>query len=330
MTFLGTEVSTTTQATGEGGVISIGANSVNLLDTIISASVNDIHEGTRPNEGLSNISVNAPSLSMVDSSLTTATQGSRQGGNITVIGEQQVTLAQTEVSAQSTGLGDAGVINVEAGNSIFLQESTIQTKSFQADGGDIKLTATDTIQLTDSLISSSVSGGVGGNINLDPDFIILNHSDIFAQAGEGQGGQIQLTANVVLADPFSNISASAGPAGIDGSVSIQAPIQNLSGTVAPLPEDVIKVAQFYASRCAAQKGGKLSSFVYHKVPVLPIQPGDFMNSHVAWTEPNVDLKFADQDLISAGGSTPKQVSRLFDLQSNKIFTRGLPSIIQSC
>ena len=251
-------------------------------------------------------------------------------GNLSINVGQDLRLTDSSlITAESLGAGNAGEINLEAANSIILDGSTIKTVALQADGGDIKLTASDRIQLNDSIITSSVGGGVGGNINLDPDFIILNNSEVLAQAGEGQGGQIQLTANVVLADPFTNISASAGPAGIDGSVSLDAPIQNLSGTIAPLPEELIKVAQFYSSRCVAQKGGNLSSFVYHQVPALPIQPGDFMNSHVAWESlPRESLFSGAAPLfrMSRGDELPRNSA----MQTQRFPFLGLSHDMQVC
>ena len=95
---------------------------------------------------------------------------------------------------------------------------------------------------------------------------------------QGQGGNISLIADVVLIDPFSQIDASAGPAGIDGSVNIQAPIQNLSGTIAPLPQSLLQIAEVYASRCVAQKGGKFSSFVSGGTDGIPGSPGGFLLS----------------------------------------------------
>ncbi len=72
------------------------------------------------------------------------------------------------------------------------------TDAAQASGGNIKLTANDTIQLVDSTIESTVKGDVttvAGNIELDPDFIILQNSHILAKAEDGQGGNITLIAS---------------------------------------------------------------------------------------------------------------------------------------
>ena len=52
--------------------------------------------------------------------------------------------------------------------------------------------------LQDSLISASVADGPGGggNISIDPQFVILQNSQILAQAAQGQGGAITIIANL--------------------------------------------------------------------------------------------------------------------------------------
>jgi large exoprotein involved in heme utilization and adhesion len=133
----------------------------------------------------------------------------------------------------------------------------------------------------DSTIESSVQGDVttaGGDVSLDPDFIILQNSQILAKAVQGQGGNITLIANdAVLVDPFSVLDASSA-LGVSGSVNIQAPIQNLSGTIVPLPQDPVPVTALYGSRCVAGAGGHFSTFVDSKADSLAPTPGTFLAS----------------------------------------------------
>jgi hypothetical protein len=63
---------------------------------------------------------------------------------------------------------------------------------------------------------------------------------------------------------------------VDGSVNIQAPIQNLSGTIAPLPEAIVEVAALYSAKCAGQKGGALSSFTVQGRDRIPLEPGELV------------------------------------------------------
>ena len=185
------------------------------------------------------------------------------------------------VSASSLGPANAGDIQLTATDVILLDGATVTTEAAQASGGNIELKAEELIRLNKSTIASSVQGDentVGGDIDLDPEFIILQNSQILANAVEGQGGNISLVAtNAVLVDPFSRLDASSA-LGVSGSVDIQAPIQNLSGTIAPLPEDTVPVTALYSARCAAGQSGHFSTFVDSKADSLSPTPGRLLAS----------------------------------------------------
>ena len=157
-------------------------------------------------------------------------------------------------------MGDAGDINITGHDTILIDKATVTTEASQASGGEIKLTANDTIQLVDSNIESTVKGDsktVAGNIELDPDFIILQNSHILAKAVDGQGGNIKLIASKgVLVDAQSTLEVTS-ERGISGTVNIESPIQVLSGTIVPLPNQPVNVATLYAARCVAGEGGRL-------------------------------------------------------------------------
>jgi hypothetical protein len=77
---------------------------------------------------------------------------------------------------------------------------------------------------------------------------------------------------VILGDPFTVLDATS-ELGINGSVNLRAPIQNLSGTIAPLPETPANVGTMYSAKCAAQKNGEFSSFAVVDRSGLPLVPG---------------------------------------------------------
>src|SRR5207247_2964880 len=129
-------------------------------------------------------------------------------------------------------------------------------------------------------ITTSVSSGVGngGNIMIDPQSVVLQGSQILAQAFGGNGGNIRIIAGVLFADPNSTISASS-TMGVDGTVDIQAPVTNLSGTLAPLPAETVKAAELLQARCAARfQGGNFSSLVAVGRDGVPLEPGALLPS----------------------------------------------------
>jgi large exoprotein involved in heme utilization and adhesion len=140
------------------------------------------------------------------------------------------------------------------------------------------------VRLTNSRISTSVADGTGGggNIKIDPQFVILQNSQIIAQANAGAGGEINVTAGVFLADPNSVVDASS-KSGPQGTVNIQSPVQNLGEQLSPLAQQFSNAAALLAQRCAARVAdGKFSTFVVAGREGLPVEPGGFLASP-SWT-----------------------------------------------
>jgi len=180
------------------------------------------------------------------------------------------------VSASSQGAGDAGSITINSGIQFISKDSAVTTQATQASAGNITIHAIDMFRLTNSQINTSVAGGpntIGGNINIDPNYVILQNSQIVAQAFEGQGGNINIVANVFLLDANSIVDASS-QLGVSGTVNIQSPISNLSGAIAPLPDKGINAAALIRASCAARfAGGNRSSLVQRGRDTLPADPG---------------------------------------------------------
>ena len=271
----------TTESSNEGAGGTITFNAANDIQLHDGATISAKSTGMGPS---GNVSINSSGGDVfLDGGIITTEATQALGGDIAVQASENVQLTNNaRVSAKSTGENDAGSIDIESINdSILLNNSTITTESTQAAGGDIKLTAPNIIQVTDSQITSSVAGGPGGggDIDIDPKAIILNNSQILAQAVAGPGGNISLTADVIFVDPFSTIDASSA-LGTNGLIDLQAPIQNLEGTIAPLPQNLIKPATLYSQTCAAQKAGQFSSFVQRTPSALPPAPQQFLASPI--------------------------------------------------
>jgi hypothetical protein len=208
-----------------------------------------------------------------------------QGGDIAIQGANIALAAHSTINASSTGDGNAGAINLSSADSISIANSTVSTSAVAASGGNITLTAPNMVHLVGANLTSSVAGppgSNGGNITIDtvqPQFVIMQgNSRILAKANEGQGGRITIIGAVVLQEPGSVLDATAGPAGISGSINIQAPFQQLSGAIAPLPQAFAVATNLYGQRCATEKGGQFSSFVQGARDGVPPQPGDLIPS----------------------------------------------------
>lgn len=229
------------------------------------------------------------------SSPTTITGGTIQAqsetsasaGTITLTAPGDLSLVGTTVSVKNTGTGNAGGINLTSGNNLLVRNSLVSTESAQASGGDIKLTAPNIIRIVDSTLSSSVQGQAGsngGNINIDPQLVVIQNSNLLANANAGAGGNITVIASgAVLVDPNSQLNASAGPAGVSGSVNINTPVQVLGGALVPL-KIAYTQAGLSGDRCAADPKGQFSSFVQTGRDGVPQVPGALSPSPLSFLD----------------------------------------------
>ena len=292
-----------------------GGITVTLSGNLIMQDHVEINVISRSAADANDLNITAKDISITGNGGLLNTKATREGpgGNLNIQAENLTVIGQSQINARAEGTGDAGNINVSVGNltlsngaavtaesisnsvdagnagdiqltavdTILIDKATVTTEAAQASGGNIKLTAKEMIQLVDSTISSSVQGDEttgGGDINLDPDFIILQNSQILAKAVAGKGGNIDLVASkAVLLDAQSTLDASS-QTGISGSVTIESPIQVLSGTIAPLPDQPVNVATLYAARCVAGEGGHFSTFVDSKTDSVAPPPGTFLAS----------------------------------------------------
>ena len=221
------------------------------------------------------------------SGIFTSTVGQGPGGNIRVAANTVILSSGATISASSSGTvpnvpnpGDAGNVQIIASDSLVMQNGSITTATNQSDGGNIIIQAGRLVQLTNSQITTSVQGGLGngGNITIDPQFVILSGSQILANAFGGNGGNIAIVAGTFLMDPTSTISASS-TFGVSGTVNIQATVTNLSESVTPLSGEFVQTPELLQARCAARlTGGTASSFVVAGRDGIPLEPGGLLPS----------------------------------------------------
>lgn len=260
----GSQIDSGTSSTGNGGLITINAsNTISMSGRLSDGSpvgIFSISIGTSPNTG--------------------------PGGNIALTAGQSVTISDgASVSASSTGPGNTGNIQIDAGNQFAMTNSSVTTQANAASGGTIKITTTPsgTVQLTNSTISASVLDGTGGggSVDIDPQFVILQNSQILAQAVQGPGGNISITTNLLLPDANSVISASSGNPALNGTVTIQSPNAPGSGKIQPLGKTPLQATSLLNQRCAALAGGEFSSFTVAGRDSLPTEPGSWLASPLA-------------------------------------------------
>jgi filamentous hemagglutinin family protein len=303
----GTGLKTVALGGGHLGDIEVHAKTVSLMDGAVIQAGSPVDTATAGNvtidadsvglSGGSSISSHAFDLgagqvtitandqltldhSSIETNTSSPTGGS--GGNVVLdVGSISLSNGAT-INSSSTGTGNAGNITINSDSNILMQNSSVTTEASQASGGQVTFTAPNMIQLVNSKISTSVAGSgtdtAGGNITIDPQFVILQNSQIIAQANAGSGGAINVTAEVFLADPNSVVDASSQQ-GPQGTVNIQSPVQNVGGHLTPLSQQFSSAAALLAQQCAARAAdGKFSTFVVAGREGLPVEPGGFLAS----------------------------------------------------
>jgi hypothetical protein len=127
------------------------------------------------------------------------------------------------------------------------------------------VTAASLIHLQDSQLTATVGGGTGdgGNVTIDPEFIVLQGSQITANATAGNGGRINITASkACLADP------------------------SISGTLVPLPQAFARATELWSTRCAERlREGNVSTLVMRGRDGLPARPGGVLPLPLALAPP---------------------------------------------
>lgn len=305
------------------------SSQVTITADALTMDNGSIDTGTSSESGGSggNIVINGGTVSLTNGSRISSQSGSEEtpfstgrAGDITIAGESLTLANRSEITTSSKGTvadaGDAGNITVQSRSTVVLNDSSITTEAIEASGGQVTINAPDMIRLTNSDVSTSVKDGTGGggNISIDPDFVILKGSQILAQAFAGSGGAIDVTAGLFLADPASVVDASS-TLGVSGTVQINAPINNLSSVVARLPESLLAVQALLRASCAAKLAqGSTSSFVERGRDGIPAGPDGLLTS--PYLPP------------TAGYATQQQAttsSRFSGIQLRRLFRQEMPA-----
>jgi filamentous hemagglutinin family protein len=287
---------------GNAGNVSIAATSLSITgDHAISSSTSSDGNGGA-------ISVQVETLSLEDgaeirsrSGISDAESGellvgAGNGGDISVVASKSVNMKKgASISSSSLGTGLAGDISIDAGNELNLSDSSISTQATVSDGGNIKIVAIKQVYLSQSEITTSVESGTGGggNIDIDPKFVILQQSKILANAFGGHGGNINIVAGNFIATPDSIVDASSA-LGIDGTVNISSPEDTVADELAVLPDQYLDVTSLISDRCGTAAGA--SSLVDAGPGGRAVDPDGYLPSFAVNTHYNNEEKNGEKSV----------------------------------
>jgi filamentous hemagglutinin family protein len=258
---------------GNAGTVTINAANTVLENSRIRSQSSGTGNGGQ-------IKLTSGKLTLRDGSRL-STEALQQGnaGNLTIQGDDIRVLQRSQITSRSTGTGKGGTIEIAARSLFLNQNAQINASTVSSDGGNLKLTVTDVVQLRDRSLLNAEAGGTGngGNIILNAGFVYgIGNSDIIANARRGNGGKVNVTTNSIFGlayrnrlTPDNDITASS-EFGLNGSVQLTTLNINPANVLNSLPADVARSSQL-SDRCASARTGSFVSTGRGGIPQTPIQ-----------------------------------------------------------
>ena len=265
---------------GKGGNISITADeSVSISHGEKAAGFSGIFSIGRGKGDAGSISVAASEIKLSGnkSQISTSTEGSGQGGPIQLNVADIYLTGDGTIKAESTGSGNAGNIDIVSTGLLSIGNAAIVTRADSAAGGNIKISGKD-IQLTHGgSVNASVASGTGGggDVMIDASILVLlEKSNITANADWGFGGNITINADAVFRSEDSYITASSNKEGQDGKIIVNSPVQDIVNAMVPLRESFLSADELLPERCETRDPEQAGSFIIDNGEGPPLRPDE--------------------------------------------------------
>jgi len=266
----GAVLSTTALGNADGGDINIRvADSINIRG---SSPVKVFSSAAYSQYTIQNF------FSRIEASSTSPDKNSGNSGTVSVQVRNINISDGGMITTSSTGGGQAGDISLNVGNLEMHGGASVSSDADKSGGGRITVDAKDTIHLSDSSITTNVAQGTGkgGDITIgNPDtgigseFVILNRSRIQANAQDGDGGAVFVITENFLKS-FSSIVEATSARGNEGTVRIEAPDLDISGSLIFLPGNFFDVTRWASTPCEARSDEPESRFEVRTHILYPV------------------------------------------------------------
>ena len=351
-------VSTNVLSNGSAGTITIRSNeNISSINTNIVANVGS-QEGVPAIGNVGDIKLSAQRIEFEDSAQIQAglfSQAEGNAGNVELIATESIifiglntgiatsndpnsigqasniVLTAPEITlidnagllAANQGDGNGGNINVRGDNLNLIGNSFISSAIADGSGGDIGLQLTEDLILQDSstITARALNDSTGGNLEIDSRFIIAfpGNNDIIANAQQGRGGIINLTADSIFnlqerasfpSNTTNDLDASSETEGLDGTVTIDTPDLDPARGLANLPSDLVDGSQLIDRTClATAEEEQLNRFVITGRGGLPASPASLLQGETTLSAEWLTLPKMDHELIppSASQKAPEVV-----------------------
>ena len=329
------DIAANTFGVGQGGMITIrGRGSANMPAEAVT--ITGLGSGIFTNAaGTGNagaVVITATDVSLVNrASISATTSSSGTGGDIALTAPTIELGNGAVIAAESTGTGNAGSVSITATDTFLSTDSAVTTAAETAGGGDIELESR-LVRLTDSALTAEAQGvdqqgSDGGNVTIRAGFVILDHSQMQANAFGGNGGNIVIEVeDAFLADTETCAGQvcldASSRLGVAGIVEVSNPTADLSGVVTPLPQTFTQAAALLPQRCAERlQGQPVSTFVLAGRGSVPLQPGGALPS---------PLYRAEREVAASTGRTGALPLSVAHAAEQLVYTISLSELDFAC
>ncbi|MBD2578842.1 filamentous hemagglutinin N-terminal domain-containing protein [Oscillatoria sp. FACHB-1406] len=277
----GAQISVATGNASSGGTLRINASE--------SVEVRGVATGVTPD--VERVSFGVIGDGIIPSAIESNTRSTGSAGNVEIRTGRFIVRDGAEVGVRAIQSGSAGNLEIEANSIVLESQGTLSASTNEGLGGDIRLNALDYILMRgNSQIVTNAKNADSGNIRIETGALVaLENSDITANAQQGRGGQVRVTANGIFGTQFrlfltpeSDITATSDlGAQFSGVVDLQTLILNPTAGLEQLPDDVIDPANRVVSGCAAYAN---SRFVVTGRGGLPDNPIATLRGETLWRD----------------------------------------------
>ena len=258
----GTEIAAITTGSGDGGNLTIDAESIDL----VGITTNNIGRG-----GL---------LAASGRNAFNPQQASGSSGDIKITTENLAIQNAARVDVQSLGTGDAGNLSIISGDSILLNNrGTISAAANSGNGGNINLIADTIFWRNRSTTTATASNDAnGGNINIEANYLVaLEASRLTADADTGRGGNINVNIEGLFVCQECQVSVSS-QLGVDGIVNFTTLVPNPDLEVVDIPIQLTQPEEAVALACSATNEVSASRLTINGRGGVPPRPSEALNS----------------------------------------------------
>jgi len=190
-----------------------------------------------------------------------------------------------QVTVKNDGTGNAGNLQINADSIELSDQGGITASTASGEGGNIQLNLKNLLLLQNNSNIAASAGGTGteGNITIKPDLVVvLEGSRISADAEQGLGGRVDITAKGLFYSSGSITARSALGPQFNGTVqlnTLDTDFAKATALAAPPPQ-----APEVASVCQGGPGSTPSQFVKAGSGGIVPKPGDLLHSSTGWQD----------------------------------------------